>query len=246
MASGYKKKLSKFRRVVGDFVCHSHQVPSATVQKKIDLSWIESIKGDKSVCWSSIFIKAISEASREHEELRASYLNIPTAMWISDASIASISIEREEADGEKIILYSQINSPETLSLKAIDTTIKAYRINPLHMIEGYVNANRVSWIPRWIRRKIFYLGLNLIGDFKAKNFGTYSISSVGCNGCSLVSADTLVGSLFTYDLIDYSTMNLRLTFDHRIYDGSTAARILNSIQEKLNDIGLFNSSTINF
>jgi hypothetical protein len=94
---------------------------------------------------------------------------------------------------------------------------------------------RTSKFPRPIRALIWNYGLYLSGYCKAKNFGTFSVSSVSQSNANTINLLTPLTSALNYGPISTTgDCTIRLTFDHRVMDGLTVAKVLSFIEESIN------------
>ena len=86
-----------------------------------------------------------------------------------------------------------------------------------------------------IRAIIWNYGLYLSGYCKAKNFGTFSVSSVSQLDANTIHLLTPLTSALNYGPISANgDCTIRLTFDHRVMDGLTIAKVLSFIEESIN------------
>jgi pyruvate/2-oxoglutarate dehydrogenase complex dihydrolipoamide acyltransferase (E2) component len=92
----------------------------------------------------------------------------------------------------------------------------------------------VAWWPWPVRRALLWLGLNL-PRIRARQIGTFGLSvysSLGAESLHPISPQT---TTFTYGVIEPDgTVWVRLVYDHRVFDGSTAARALGKLEAALN------------
>ena len=80
---------------------------------------------------------------------------------------------------------------------------------------------------------LWWLGLNAIGAIRCHNFGTFGITSV-CAGSSITRMVPLLTTTVHYGMFDADgQVALRLSFDHRVIDGCTAANALAEMEEVL-------------
>jgi hypothetical protein len=82
---------------------------------------------------------------------------------------------------------------------------------------------------------VWWLGLNSSGRRRARHLGTFGISvvaSLGASGLHLLSPLTI--ALNYGVLADDGSLDVRLTYDHRVLDGGPVARALGEIETVLN------------
>ena len=84
------------------------------------------------------------------------------------------------------------------------------------------------------RRVAWWVSLNLFGKLRCHNFGTFSVSSVAGEGAGILSMHTLLTSTLHYGLFDnHGNLPMRITFDHRVFDGAFAARAIVALEQVL-------------
>ena len=99
--------------------------------------------------------------------------------------------------------------------------------SPVDQLGTFRRAQRMSRVPWPFRRLAWWLTLNLFGRIRAHNFGTFGITTVASQGAGVLHLIPLLTSTLHYGLLDAKgSLDVRLTIDHRVLDGSTAARAL--------------------
>ncbi len=235
--TGRYLSLSPFRQVVLDLMYFTAKVPVATVERKMHLGALKTARQlhPAKPSWSSIFAKAYGIVARDNPVLRRSLVSFPWARFYEHPhSVASINVERE-VDGEQIVLYSYVRAPENRTLEAIDEIIRHHKEDPIEKVRSYTRMRTLSRLPWFIRRFIWWYGLNVEGNRRGHNFGTFAISSVSSLGAGLVNLFPLLSSQIHYGMLDKEgNLDVRLTFDHRVLDGANAARALAELENALN------------
>src|SRR5204862_249574 len=93
----------------------------------------------------------------------------------------------------------------------------------------------LSRVPWPFRRWFWWCALNLFGRRRCHNFGTFSVSSVASLGAGILHLVTLLTSSLHYGLFEeQGRLEVRLSFDHRVMDGGTVARVLVDLESVLN------------
>ena len=104
----------------------------------------------------------------------------------------------------------------------------------------------ISRLPWPLRLSLWWASLNIIGRRRCHNFGTFSVSSVAAQGEGLLHVIPVLTASLHYGLFDKAgNLDMRLTWDHRVLDGASAARVLvdleailqNEILDELIEIG---------
>ena len=90
---------------------------------------------------------------------------------------------------------------------------------------------RLSGVPWPLRQLLWWGGLNVFGGMRSRHFGTFGLSSLGALGASLLHMVPLLTSTLHYGMFDTTgRLDVRLSFDHRVFDGATAARALAELE----------------
>jgi hypothetical protein len=227
--SGRYSSVSYFRRLVADLMHFSMKVPSATVERHLDLARLVAARraARPTPTWSSIFTKAYGLVAARTPALRTSYVTFPWArLYEHPANVATLNIDRQLAT-ERVVLYAHVAGPEDLTLGEIDAVIRYHQQEPVANIPSYRRAVRLSRVPWPVRRWLWWAALNVSGPTRCRNFGTFAVSSVGSQGAGITHLLPLLTSQLHYGMIDAAgRLEMRLSFDHRVLDASTAAAAL--------------------
>lgn len=228
--------VSYFRRLVTDLMHFCAKVPGATIERRMDLARLVAARQDctPAPTWSAIFTKAYALVAARTPALRTSYLTFPWPRFYEHfTNIATINIDRQLAD-ERVVLYAHIASPENRTLHDLDAIIHDHQQKPVWNIPSYRRAARLSRVPWPFRRWLWWAALNILGPVRCRYFGTFGITSVGSLGAGITHVLPLLTSQLHYGMIDPAgRLEMRLSFDHRVLDGATAARGLADLEEIL-------------
>lgn len=227
---------SPFRRLVIDLMHFSARVPAATLERMMPLGSLVAARknADPSPTWSALFTKAFALTARKIPALRTTFLNFPTGrFYLHPDSIATINVSRE-VNGEPIILPAAIPNPDSLALAEIDTLIRGYQENPVELIPSYQQSSRLASIPWPFRRLVWWGALNLSGRMRCQIFGTFGISSLGAQGAGITHLAPIQTSQLHYGMFSPAgVLPMRLSFDHRVLDGLSAAKALGELEDTL-------------
>jgi hypothetical protein len=233
---GKYHSVSHYRRLVTDLMHFSAAVPSVTIDRRMDLARLVAARRACATppSWSAIFTKAFALVAARTPLLRTSYMKFPWPRFYEHAvNIVTLNIDRQLAQ-ERIVLYAHIASPENYSLQELDAVIRSHREEPVERILSYRRAVRMSRVPWPMRRWLWWLGLNVFGSIRCHNFGTFGITSLGAQGVGVLHVVPLLTSQIHYGMFDDAgRLDMRLTFDHRVLDGTTAARALTDLESVL-------------
>jgi hypothetical protein len=237
-ARGRSFRLSPFRQLVTDLMYFSQQVPSVTADRRMDLSPLIAARQHCTPrpSWTVLFTKAFAMLGRDYPCLRQSYLKFPCPrIYEHPHNVVSLNVERE-LPGESIVLYCLIRAPENRTIAELDALVREHKEAPLESLRSYKRAVRVSSIPWPFRRWFWWAALNVFGRRRCHNFGTYCVTSVAAQGAGLMRLVPLLTATLHYGLFDADgRLEMRLSWDHRVMDGATVARILVDLEQVLNN-----------
>ena len=235
---GQSSSLSLARRNVCDFLHASLKVPSVTFGRTMSLSAVVAARhaAKPRPSWCGIFTKAFAITASRRIELRRAYLGFPwQRLYDHPVNIASVIVEKE-LNGELVLVPALIANPETIPLTALDEIISRVKQDPLKEEKAFRRSMILARYPRAIRRLVWWYGLNVSGYKRSRWFGTFGVSSVARFGVDSLRPLSPWPSLLHYGVIDpRGTMTARLTFDHRIFDGTVASMALMEFEKALHD-----------
>jgi hypothetical protein len=235
-ATGRYISVSYFRRLVTDLMHFSAKVPSVTIERRMDLARLVAARQacTPAPTWSAIFTKAYALVAARTPALRTSYLTFPWPRFYEHSTnIATLNIDRQLAD-ERVVIYAHIINPENHSLRDIDHVIHEYQNEPVGNLPSYRNAVRMSRVPWPFRRMLWWAALNILGSVRCHFFGTFGITTVGSQGAGITHLLPLLTSQLHYGMFDPAGgLDMRLSFDHRVLDGVTAALALADLENVL-------------
>jgi hypothetical protein len=228
--------ISPFRRVVTDLMHFSQQVPAVTAERRMDLGRLVAARAAASPRprWTVLFSKAFAMLGRDYPDLRRAYLKCPVPhLYEHPHSIAALNVSRR-VNGEDVVLFCLIRSPENRSLAEMDEMVRAHQEGPLETLRAYRRTLAVGRIPWPVRHLFWWSALNMFGRRRCHNFGTFSVSSTASQGAGLVTLIPILTSALHYGLFDaHGSLDVRVTFDHRVMDGAVVARVLTDLESVL-------------
>lgn len=183
--------------------------------------------------WSAVFAKGFGLVAKEIAPLRQVYLTVPMPhIFEYQESFVSIAYETI-IEGESIVLPVRIRSPDKVPITGFRHKIDEMQNDYLGRRGFYRILQITSYLPAVLRRPIWWIALN-VPHLRKRFFGTFAITSVGFLGANMLTPIAPFTSLLTYGPIqDDGQLTVRLLFDHRLYDGATAARALTRLEEIL-------------
>ena len=218
-------KLSPGRRLVGDLMRFSKNIPRITVQRRMNLGPVVQARQelDPRPSWTAIFLKGYALLSQETPELRRAYVKLPWPhLYEYPSSIASLAYEREHS-GERVVLLDRIQRPESRS-----------QSRPVMQVKEFRRALNMARVPSTVRRFLMWLGLN-IGRQRPNYFGTFQLSVYSGLGAESFNPLTPLTTLLNYGQIDENgSVDVRVHYDHRVMDGANVARALERLEVIMN------------
>jgi len=235
-AAGRSFRISPFRRLVTDLMHFSAKVPSVIVDRRMDL---RPLVLARQACtprpsWCAVFAKAFAMVARQRPELRQSYVSLPWArIYEHPRNIATLNVDRLFGN-ERIVIYVHVRNPENRSLTELDEIVRYHKEEPLENIPSFARAMKLARLPFPLRRFVWWAGLNLFGRRRSHNFGTFGLSSTAAYGAGILRLIPVLTSTIHYGMFDAAgTLEMRLSFDHRVLDGATAAQSLVDMESVL-------------
>jgi hypothetical protein len=184
--------------------------------------------------WCAIFLKAYSIVAAERPELRRIYMPYPWPhLYEHPANIATFSLERS-VDGEPAVFLAQVPRPEQFNLMNLDEFVRRHKTAPIESVDCY---RRALWVSKWplpLRRLIWNVGLYGDGKYRAQIFGTFAISVVASLGAASLHLLSPLTTTLNYGTFEPDgSIDVRLTYDHRVLDGAPVARAMAALEEVL-------------
>jgi hypothetical protein len=230
---GRNLSLSLPRRFIGDLVHFAHQVPTVPMERRMYLAPVVAARlaAEPRPSWCAVFTKAYALVAARRPELRRSYIPFPWPhLYEHPINIASVGVERRMGE-EDAVFFAHLRRPEVQPLAAINAHLRRLKDDPVHSIGLFRRILKVSRLPRPLRRLLWWFGLNLSGYRRARYLGTFGISVVaglGAAGLHLLSPLTtaLNYGVFGPD----GSLEVRVTYDHRVLDGAAVARAMQDLE----------------
>jgi hypothetical protein len=232
---GTYKKISLPRRLIGDLMHASMNVPRVSVRRTLHIGPLVKARAAQAqrTGWSTIIAKAFAIAARTDPTFRTLYVKWPWPHFYEvPRSVAMVAIMRNDFD-EQAVHFLKIGEPDDRSLTEIDAAIQHGKNAPLSEVPSLNRLMRVSRLPRPLRRLIWAFVLN-IGRQRANHAGTFAITSVASFGIETVDALVPGPCLISYGLVRDNTMEIIFHWDHRIYDGIPVGGILDRMEAVMN------------
>jgi hypothetical protein len=226
---GRRVPVSLPRRFIGDLVHFAQKVPLCTAQRTMKLAAVADarLKACPRPGWCTLFTKAYGLVSAQRRELRWAYVSFPWPHFYEHPyGIACVAIERR-LGAEHAVFFTHIRGPENQPLMQIERHLQRCKDEPIDSISLFRRILKTSRWPLPLRRAVWWLGLNLSGHRRACHLGTFGVSVVAALGAESMNLLTPVSTGINYGVLNADGfLDVRLTYDHRVIDGGTAARAL--------------------
>ncbi len=229
--------MSPARRFVADLVHFAQKVPLCTMQRTVHAAPVAAARADAvpRPGWCALFLKAYGIVAARRPELRWAYMPLPCPHFYEHPeSIASVTIERRVGE-ENVVLLAHVRGPQNQTLAALEEHLRFFKTAPIDEIGLFRRILKTSRLPRPLRRLMWWFGLNTSGDRRARHIGTWGVSvTAGLGAVGLRPLSPLTTNLGYGIMRADGSMDVRVTYDHRVLDGGTVGRALVELEEALN------------
>jgi hypothetical protein len=227
--------LSGPRRFLVDLLHFAARVPTIPVQRRMALGAVAAARegvADRP-CWPAVFLKAYARVADDVPPLRRAYVGLPWPHLCEyPTTVASLAVEREYRN-ERCVFFARIADPAHLPLREIHARIRRFAEDPIETVPPFRKLLSIARWPRPVRRALLWLGLNLPRT-RPGQFGTFGLSTYSALGAESLHPLSPLTTTLNYGVIDRDgTVWVRLIYDHRVFDGATAARALGKLEEVL-------------
>ncbi len=229
-------RLSVARRLVTDYMWAASGMARVGVTRRVGLGEVIAVRRGlrQPPSWTAIFAKAFAVVAAEVPELRRVYLRWPWPHLYEYADSTVSIMQARQIMGDTGLLPLRFRAPDALPVAALSEMIRNAADAPIEASKFYRQILAFQRWPVFIRRPLWGLFLN-IPRLRRHAFGTYAVSSVARWQAELGVTISPVPCLLSYGPADPAGhVTVLLNFDHRIFDGAEAARILTRLEEVLN------------
>jgi hypothetical protein len=232
---GKRRRISFARQFIIDVMAFSKNAPLISIERTMQIATLVEARQANPARppWSGIFAKGFAIVARQMPELRRAYLSAPFPhIFEFEENVVAIAYDAALHD-EATVLPARIKNPENWPLAGFRFKLDEMAAPDLWQRDFYRTLRIISYLPAPFRRLIWWFALN-VPRLRKRWFGTFLITSVGELGADLLNPIAPISPLLTYGPIDpHNGVRVRLIFDHRIFDGATAARALARLEESL-------------
>lgn len=226
------------RRLTADLMHFGKKFPCITLHREFRLGPITRARNAApyKIAWTILFAKAFALTAKEHPELRRAYMPLPWAHFYEyPESIGMVTVERDDQP-EPYPMAVRLVRPEAASLVELDERLRRHKDLPMEQLTDFRRYRQFGRLPWPVRYAVWWSVLNLSGRRRIRAGGTFAITSVSSLGAGVSSMFSPTTSNLHFGLLSADDrLDVRLTFDHRVYDGGQGARTLKRIEEILNE-----------
>jgi hypothetical protein len=219
-----------------DYLHFARQIPSVPVQRRMRIGEVVAARAATGLrpSWCAIFTKAYGFVTAGCPQLRRAYLAFPWPhLYEHPVNVTSVAIERK-FDDEDAVFMAHLRRPEELSLGEIDRRLRRFKDQPIETIGDFRRILLFDRFPRPLRRLLWWIGLNVWGRKRAAFMGTSGITVYAGLGASSLHPLSLLTTTLNYGVIEPDgSVDVRITYDHRVLDGATVARALAKLERVL-------------
>lgn len=227
------EKLAGMRKMIAEAMVRSHAIPTVSTMTEVDVTKLVAFRAENKesfpaqfgvkLTYTPFFIKALAEGLMEFPLVNASLQ--PDYTLIKNKNVhmgVAVSLGKNGDEGLIVPVIRDCNTKSLIDIaKALDEIAAKALSNQLGVadVQGgtFTLTNPGSYGA--------VLGTPMINAPQAAILGTYTIKQVP------VIVDGMIAIR--------SVMNLVLTYDHRIIDGSVAGKFLLSVKKKLENFEFF-------
>jgi hypothetical protein len=228
--------LSVARRLVADYMWAASGVARVDVTRRVAFHELIAARGElrNPPSWTAIFVKAFALVAAETPELRRVYMKLPWPHLYEYADSTASVLQERLIMGDTGLLPLRFRQPDAVALGELSEMIRRAAAAAIEESRYYRFLITLGRLPLVFRRLVWGLGLN-IPRLRRNALGTYGISSVARWESELGTTRSPLPCLLSYGPADaHGKVDVRLNFDHRIFDGALAGRVLTRLEEVLN------------
>ena len=231
---GRRFQIPRSRRLTWDLLWFHRRIPLCPHERQLQLQAVAAARAGCSVriSWAAIFMRTTGLLSAEFPELRQIWYRWPWAhLYQHPHSVGILTVQRE-MNGEAWLFWGRIVSPESLQLTEIQQRIDQFRERPPG--EVFSRMLQLAALPFPLRRLVWWWNLNLATSGRARRLGTFFLSTLAGQGAEIPLPPSVQTACLSWGpLRADQTCRFTMAYDHRVFDGMLASRMLARIQELL-------------
>jgi hypothetical protein len=162
------------------------------------------------------------------------YVTFPwPRLFESVETIASVAVQRDMA-GDLGVGFAVLRGLDTWPVTRVHEAIHRDKSLPDDAVASHRRAIRLAKLPRPLRRLVWWVGLNVSGGERARLFGTFGVTAVAGTGSTSHQLLSPLTTTLSYGVFGPAgEVDVRMTFDHRVFDGGVAAKVLAALEDVL-------------
>ena len=227
--------LSRSRRLTIDVLHYNRRVPTCAHDRRCDLSRLAELRSRLPVriSWSLLFIKAFALVAAKRRVLRQAYIAWPWPHVLEHPHSVGMLATHREHRAEPWVLWSRFLHPESRSLIEMQQYLERYQTDPVEQV--YSSQWRLSGLPTFLRRLLWWWAFNFEGKRRARRVGTFFLTTLAGKGVEIQDPPAFLTSNLTYGpLDDQGCCRVTISYDHRLMDGAYVADCLIELEQTLN------------
>jgi hypothetical protein len=179
------------------------------------------------------FVKGFALVAAEMPELRRIYLRMPWPHLYEYVDSTVCVMHERMIMGDLGLVPLRFHKPDAVPIQELSEMVRDAAATPLEQTSLHRKLVAVARLPLLVRRLIIFVCMNV--PRLRRELGTYGVSSAARWRTDLGTSRTPQPCLLSYGPADADgNVIVRLTFDHRVFDGAFAGRALARLEEVLN------------
>jgi hypothetical protein len=229
-------RLSIARRMIADFLwAAASDGGRVSVTRQVAFRDVIAVRDklEATPSWTAMFVKGFALVAAEMPELRRIYIRVPWPhLYEYVDSTVCVMHERMIMD-DLGLLPLRFHKPNAVPIQELSEMLKDAAATPLEQTSLHRKLVAVARLPLLVRRLIIFVCMNV--PRLRRELGTCGVSSSARWRTDLGTSRTPQPCLLSYGPADADgNVIVRLTFDHRVFDGAFAGRALARLEEVLN------------
>ena len=223
---------------MGDLVALSRTVPIAALEHRLHLKPLVTVRDAMAKprpSWVVLFLKAFALVARQRPHLREGYFGFPwPRLYEHPFNVVAITVEREWR-GEPCVFFDMLPTPEKMGLMELHNYLRGLKTEPVESVRAFRRLILGNILPMPLRRLLWRYLHSFSGPRRAKYMGTFAINGGTRYPIRPVTTTGTIGTTLYFGLFDAEgSIDVCLTFDHRVMDGGEAVRALDELESVLN------------
>ena len=228
-------RLSVARRMIADFLWAASDGGRVSVTRQVAFGDLMAVRSrlEAAPSWTAMFVKGFALVAAEMPELRRIYLRMPWPHLYEYVDSTVCVMHERMILGDLGLVPLRFHKPNAVPIQELSEMVRDAAATPLEQTSLHRKLVAVARLPLLVRRLIIFVCMNV--PRLRRELGTYGVSSAARWRTDLGTSRTPQPCLLSYGPADPGgNVIVRLTFDHRVFDGALAGRALARLEEVLN------------